>query len=72
MFVGITPASLHRSAEGVLYSPTFDDIYHDCAHGNPHAPSGDPAHNVFLRGNNLPSRWAKRGQFVILENGFGF
>ena len=71
MFVGITPACLHRSAEGVLYSPTFDDIYHDCAHGNLHAPSGDPAHNVFLRGNNLPSRWAKRGQFVILENGFG-
>ena len=29
------------------------------------------ARHVFLAGNDLPRRWANRGQFVILETGFG-
>jgi tRNA 5-methylaminomethyl-2-thiouridine biosynthesis bifunctional protein len=87
MFVGIQPAGLHWNAEGALYSPTFEDLYHPfdngnalgsalCnahrnTHGNTHGSPHDPAQHLFLRGSNLPSRWAHREQFVILENGFG-
>src|SRR2546430_14772775 len=30
------------------------------------------AEHVFLKGNGLPERWARRERFVILETGFGF
>src|SRR5207245_3226702 len=30
------------------------------------------ARHVFLGGNELPARWARRERYVILETGFGF
>jgi tRNA 5-methylaminomethyl-2-thiouridine biosynthesis bifunctional protein len=47
------------------YSEAFGDVYHSAAGG----PA--QAEHVFLRGNGLPQRWAKRQRFVILETGFG-
>jgi tRNA 5-methylaminomethyl-2-thiouridine biosynthesis bifunctional protein len=60
----LTPAKL-AFADGVPYSPTYDDLYHSAA--------GGPAQalHVFLHGNGLPARWAGRERFVILETGFG-
>jgi tRNA 5-methylaminomethyl-2-thiouridine biosynthesis bifunctional protein len=64
------PASLVPAALGFLdetpYSEAFGDVYHSAAGG----PA--QAEHVFLRGNGLPQRWAKRERFVILETGFGF
>jgi tRNA 5-methylaminomethyl-2-thiouridine biosynthesis bifunctional protein len=51
--------------DGVPYSAAFDDVYHS-AGGGP-----EQARHVFLRGNDLPQRWAGRERFVILETGFG-
>ena len=48
------------------YSEAFGDVYHSAAGG----PA--QAEHVFLRGNDLPRRWAQRERFVILETGFGF
>ena len=63
------PASLVPAALGFQdetpYSATFGDVYHSAAGG----PA--QAEHVFLRGNGLPERWAKRERFVILETGFG-
>jgi tRNA 5-methylaminomethyl-2-thiouridine biosynthesis bifunctional protein len=63
------PASLVPAALGFLdetpYSEAFGDVYHSAAGG----PA--QAEHVFLRGNGLPQRWAKRQRFVILETGFG-
>ena len=52
--------------EGTPYSEAFGDVYHSAAGGL------GQARHVFLRGNNLPQRWAGRSRFVILETGFGF
>ncbi|MDQ5847601.1 MAG: bifunctional tRNA (5-methylaminomethyl-2-thiouridine)(34)-methyltransferase MnmD/FAD-dependent 5-carboxymethylaminomethyl-2-thiouridine(34) oxidoreductase MnmC, partial [Pseudomonadota bacterium] len=56
------PLAFH---EGVPYSDAFGDVYHSAA--------GGPAQalHVFLRGNELPQKWAGRSRFVILETGFG-
>jgi len=63
------PASLLPATLGFLdetpYSRAFGDVYHSAAGG----PA--QAEHVFLRGNGLPRRWAKRERFVILETGFG-
>jgi tRNA 5-methylaminomethyl-2-thiouridine biosynthesis bifunctional protein len=63
------PASLVPASLGFLdetpYSEAFGDVYHSAAGG----PA--QAEHVFLRGNGLPQRWAKRERFVILETGFG-
>jgi tRNA 5-methylaminomethyl-2-thiouridine biosynthesis bifunctional protein len=48
------------------YSPVFGDVYHSAAGGLAQVQ------HVFLHGNGLPQRWAKRERFVILETGFGF
>ena len=48
------------------YSPAFGDVYHSAAGGLAQAQ------HVFLAGNGLPGRWARRDRFVILETGFGF
>ncbi len=61
----IVPANVAFEPDGTPASPAFGDIYHS-ADGGP-----GQAHHVFLAGNGLPQRWAKRERFVILENGFG-
>src|SRR5262252_6797954 len=51
--------------EGIPYSETFGDVYHSVDGGIAQT------RHVFLQGNGLPQRWAKRERFVILETGFG-
>lgn len=46
-------------------APAFDDIYH------PRIGALAQARHVFLLGNGLPGRWAGRGDFTVLETGFG-
>jgi tRNA 5-methylaminomethyl-2-thiouridine biosynthesis bifunctional protein len=65
MFVPICPASLEFNACGRPVSAAYGDVYH-AAEGGP-----GQARHVFLGGNGLPSRWAGRDRFVILESGFG-
>jgi tRNA 5-methylaminomethyl-2-thiouridine biosynthesis bifunctional protein len=48
------------------YSAAFGDVYHSAQGGIAQAE------HVFLKGNGLPERWARRERFVILETGFGF
>ena len=48
------------------FSPAYGDVYHSAAGGLAQVQ------HVFLAGNGLPQRWAKRERFVILETGFGF
>src|SRR4051812_10774951 len=64
MLAPLVPASLGFQGE-TPYSASFDDVYHSAAGG----PA--QAEHVFLQGNGLPQRWAKRERFVILETGFG-
>ncbi len=61
----IAPATLAFDASGNPFSPHFDDVYHsaDSAEGQ--------CRHVFLRGNDLPARWAGRRAFTIVETGFG-
>lgn len=65
----ITPAELGDSpsarADGVPYSPRYDDVYHTSA------GAWAQARHVFMGGNGLPGRWQGRDRFVILETGFG-
>ena len=65
MTASVVPAKLAFLDE-TPYSEAFDDLYHHVAGG----PA--QAEHVFLQGNGLPQRWAKRERFVILETGFGF
>src|SRR5580765_7014874 len=51
--------------DGIPYSETFGDVYHSAAGGL------EQSRHVFLRGNQLPGRWAGRERFVVLETGFG-
>jgi tRNA 5-methylaminomethyl-2-thiouridine biosynthesis bifunctional protein len=51
--------------EGIPYSEAFGDVYHSASGGLAQA------NHVFLKGNQLPDRWAGRERFVILETGFG-
>ena len=48
------------------YSPAYGDVYHSARGGIAQA------RHVFLGGNDLPARWARRERYVILETGFGF
>ena len=61
----IVPATLAFDESGNPFSPQFSDVYHsaDSAAGQ--------AHHVFLRGNDLPARWAGARTFTIVETGFG-
>jgi tRNA 5-methylaminomethyl-2-thiouridine biosynthesis bifunctional protein len=61
----IVPAPITEDAEGQFFAPAFDDRYPD--------PVGAVrrAQRVFLAGNDLPSRWRGRGDFVVFEVGFG-
>lgn len=61
----IVPAEVDFSDPLSPRSPLFDDRYH--------APYGafEQAAHVFLAGNELPTRWQGRGDFTVLETGFG-
>jgi tRNA 5-methylaminomethyl-2-thiouridine biosynthesis bifunctional protein len=61
----VRPATLAFTAEGVPYSPAFDDVYHS------RSGALAQANHVFIAGNGLPQRWAGRERFVVLETGFG-
>lgn len=61
----LTLAELTFNADGVPYSTLYEDIYHSAA------GAWQQAEHVFLKGNQLPERWAGCTQFVILETGFG-
>ncbi|WP_343654557.1 bifunctional tRNA (5-methylaminomethyl-2-thiouridine)(34)-methyltransferase MnmD/FAD-dependent 5-carboxymethylaminomethyl-2-thiouridine(34) oxidoreductase MnmC [Paraburkholderia caribensis] len=61
----LVPAILAFRDNGTPYSPRHDDIYHSAV------GALAQAEYVFLRGNELPSRWQKRRVFTVLETGFG-
>lgn len=61
----IVPATLAHTEDGVPYSAHYGDVYH------PRAGAFTQAQHVFLAGNGLPGRWARRERFVVLETGFG-
>jgi tRNA 5-methylaminomethyl-2-thiouridine biosynthesis bifunctional protein len=52
--------------DGTPWSAQFGDVYHSAGGGLAQA------HHVFLHGNDLPRRWARRRRFTLLETGFGF
>jgi tRNA 5-methylaminomethyl-2-thiouridine biosynthesis bifunctional protein len=64
------PASIipgtYELRDDTPYSAAYGDVYHSM--------DGGPAQarHVFLAGNELPARWARRERYVILETGFGF
>src|SRR3954466_14349442 len=60
----LVPARL-AFREAIPYSEAFGDVYHSAAGGLAQS------RHVFLGGNGLPERWARRERFVILETGFG-
>jgi tRNA 5-methylaminomethyl-2-thiouridine biosynthesis bifunctional protein len=64
MTEALVPATL-RFHEGTPYSEAFGDVYHNAGGGI------EKKRHVFLAGNDLPSRWAGRERFTILETGFG-
>jgi len=61
----VEPAQLEFDAGGHPWSERYGDVYasRDGAFGQ--------ARHVFLGGNDLPQRWARCEQFVVLETGFG-
>lgn len=61
----LVPATLDFR-DDTPYSAAFGDVYHSADGGIAQAE------HVFLKGNALPERWARRERFVILETGFGF
>lgn len=65
MPASVVPGS-YELRDDTPYSPAYGDVYHS-ADGGP-----AQARHVFLSGNELPARWARRERYVILETGFGF
>ena len=61
----LRPAVLAFDESGTPISPEYGDVYHSAASG-----PGQAVH-VFLRGNELPARWANANIFSIVETGFG-
>lgn len=61
----IRPGRLAFDAAGLPCAPEFGDVYHPAGGALPQA------RHVFLAGNGLPTRWAGRARFVVLETGFG-
>ncbi|HMM47558.1 MAG TPA: bifunctional tRNA (5-methylaminomethyl-2-thiouridine)(34)-methyltransferase MnmD/FAD-dependent 5-carboxymethylaminomethyl-2-thiouridine(34) oxidoreductase MnmC [Thiobacillaceae bacterium] len=64
MLKTISPATLEYR-DGVPYSAAYGDVYYSADGG-----AGQSRH-VFLHGCGLPTRWAGRARFVVLETGFG-
>jgi tRNA 5-methylaminomethyl-2-thiouridine biosynthesis bifunctional protein len=65
MVATLVPARLELREDGTPFSRAYGDIYHSESGGL------GQAEHVFLRGNDLPRRWAGRSLFSILETGFG-
>lgn len=65
MAASVVPGS-YELRDDTPYSTAYGDVYHS-ADGGP-----AQARHVFLAGNELPARWARRERYVILETGFGF
>ncbi|HEX6018845.1 MAG TPA: FAD-dependent 5-carboxymethylaminomethyl-2-thiouridine(34) oxidoreductase MnmC [Burkholderiaceae bacterium] len=65
MIEPLRPAHVDFSDAAAPRSPDYDDVYH--ARGGAFAQ----ARHVFIAGNGLPQRWARRTHFTILETGFG-
>lgn len=63
--IALAETSFTPNAEGIPYSQAFGDVYHSADGGTAQA------RHVFLAGNAMPSRWQGRGDFTILETGFG-
>jgi tRNA 5-methylaminomethyl-2-thiouridine biosynthesis bifunctional protein len=61
----VRPAVLAFDESGTPVSPEYGDVYHSAASGP------GQAQHVFLRGNDLPARWANADVFTIVETGFG-
>jgi len=61
----LEPLPLEFDAIGRPFSRRYGDVY-----ASRDGASGQARH-VFLGGNELPARWARRQQFVIVETGFG-
>ena len=62
---GIVPAHWEFNADGLPSSVDYGDLYH------PQANPFSRARQVFLGGNDLPTRWQGLDRFVVLETGFG-
>ncbi len=56
---------LAYDAAGTPFSPVYGDIYHSSDSGP------GQARHVFLGGNDLPSSWAGKRGYTIVETGFG-
>jgi tRNA 5-methylaminomethyl-2-thiouridine biosynthesis bifunctional protein len=65
MYKPIQPARFEFDAAGIPCSTAYGDVYHSADGGL------GQARHVFLAGNGLPGRWARRRRFVIVETGFG-
>ncbi|BAP88089.1 tRNA 5-methylaminomethyl-2-thiouridine biosynthesis bifunctional protein MnmC [Burkholderiales bacterium GJ-E10] len=65
MTIGISPEPLQFDEHGNPVSLRYGDIYAS------RDGAAAQARHVFLGGNDLPVRWARRRQFVIVETGFG-
>src|SRR5262249_2768919 len=65
MAASVVPGS-YELRDDTPYSTAYGDVYHS-ADGGP-----AQARHVFLAGNELPARWARRERYIILETGFGF
>lgn len=63
----VRPAEIEFGTDPLLppRSSLYGDIYH------PRIGALAQARHVFLQGNGLPARWAGRGDWVVLEIGFG-
>ncbi|MDP2794927.1 MAG: bifunctional tRNA (5-methylaminomethyl-2-thiouridine)(34)-methyltransferase MnmD/FAD-dependent 5-carboxymethylaminomethyl-2-thiouridine(34) oxidoreductase MnmC [Sulfurisoma sp.] len=64
-YVPLVAAELAFDGNGTPVAPAYGDVYHAAAGGL------QQARHVFIKGNDLPARWAGRDTFVILETGFG-
>lgn len=65
MSAPLTPASLAWDSTNTPFSQRYDDVYHTTAGGL------GQAQQVFLGGNDLPTRWQGKANFQVLETGFG-
>jgi tRNA 5-methylaminomethyl-2-thiouridine biosynthesis bifunctional protein len=61
----LTPARIAFLGDGTPYSVEYGDVYHSAQGGLAQS------RHVFLGGNDLPSRWAGRRLFTVVETGFG-
>jgi tRNA 5-methylaminomethyl-2-thiouridine biosynthesis bifunctional protein len=62
---GVEVEDLQFDPGGAPFSRRYGDVYAS------RSGALGQARHVFLGGNDLPSRWAGREQFVIVESGFG-